>query len=194
MLNDRSGHETLFCFKRFLALFNHPKLRTVSDLIEFNKEHADLELPPGKMTNAPGACHSRADLTMVDQPSQSVFEAALKSNITDEQYEDGLKQLRASFRDAIEKCLEETGADVIMASGESFLTTMASGSGYPIASVPLGLSSYNGRPHGMEIMARNGEEAKIFKVMSAWEATFPEARKPPPKLLDWAEFDVNADL
>lgn len=131
---------------------------------------------------------------MVEHPSQSFFESAVKSNITDEEYEAGLKQLRASFRDAIEKCLEETGADVIMASGESFLTTMASGSGYPIASVPLGFSSYNGRPHGMEIMARNGEEAKIFKVMSAWEATFPEARKPPPRLLDWVELEVNSEL
>lgn len=78
---------------------------------------------------------------------------------------------------------QETGADVVMASGESFLTTIAAGTGYPIASVPLGLSAYNGRPHGMEMVARNGEEEKMFKVMSAWEASFPDAGKPPPLLV-----------
>ncbi|KAI0869068.1 hypothetical protein GGS24DRAFT_506135 [Hypoxylon argillaceum] len=111
------------------------------------------------------------------------FENALKSKMTHEEYESGLRQLRQSFRDAIERCFQATNATVIMASGESFLTSIASGAGYPIASVPLGFSSYNGRPHGLEILERNGEEAKILQVMSAWEATFPEARKPPPQLV-----------
>ncbi len=35
----------------------------------------------------------------------------------------------------------------------------------------------------MEIMARDGEEEKMFMVMSAREVLFPEARKPPPLLL-----------
>ncbi|KAF4436967.1 hypothetical protein F53441_13149 [Fusarium austroafricanum] len=170
--NDLQGHELKFTFERFLALFDSPKLRTLKDLVEFNNENAKLELPP-------------------DQPSQSVFESALKNNITEEEYETGLKHLRASFRDAIEKCLEETGADVIMGSGETFMSTMAAGSGYPIASVPLGFTSYNGRPHGMLILARNQEEGKILKVMSAWEDTFPEARKPPPRLLEW---DSDSEL
>ena len=65
------------------------------------------------------------------------------------------------------------------------------GAGYPIASVPLGFSSYNGRPHGMEIMARNGEEEKMFEVMSAWETLFPEARKPPPSLEKSVEVGVR---
>ncbi|KAI0389119.1 amidase signature domain-containing protein [Xylariaceae sp. FL0594] len=79
-----------------------------------------------------------------------------------------------------------TDADVIMASGESTLTTIAANAGYPIASVPLGFAaSYNGRPFGMDIMARNGEEARIFDVMAAWEATFTDARGPPPLLVEW---------
>lgn len=105
--------------------------------------------------------------------------------MTDKECEAGLKQLRESFRDAIEKCCEATGADVIMASGESFLPTMAAGAGYPLASVPLGFASYNGRPYGMEIMARNQEEEIIFKVMSAWESSSPEGRQAPPRLIDW---------
>lgn len=88
--------------------------------------------------------------------------------MSDDEYIGGLWHLRQSFRDAVEDMFQETGADVVMASGESFLTTIAAGTGYPMASVPLGLSAYNGRPHGMETAARSGEEEKMFKVMSAW--------------------------
>lgn len=89
------------------------------------------------------------------------------------------------MRESIEKCLAESKADVIMASGESLLTSIAAVAGYPIASVPLGFSTLNGRPSGMEIMARNGDEEKIFEVMSAWEVTFPDGRRPPPLLAKW---------
>lgn len=33
--------------ERFLGLFDNPKMRTVQDLVQFNKEHASQELPPG---------------------------------------------------------------------------------------------------------------------------------------------------
>lgn len=33
--------------EKFLGLFDNPNMRTVHDLIEFNKEHASQELPPG---------------------------------------------------------------------------------------------------------------------------------------------------
>ncbi len=47
---------------------------------------------------------------------------------------------RQSVRNAVEKCLKATNADVIMGSGESGLPTIAAAAGYPIASVPLGFS------------------------------------------------------
>lgn len=120
-----------------------------------------------------------------DAPDQCNFEEGLADKLTNEEYEAGLNQLRRSFRDAMEKCFKATGAGVIMASGESFLPKMAAGAGYPLASVPLRFASYNGRPYGMEIMAHNREEGTIFKVMSAWESSFPEGRQAPPPLIDW---------
>lgn len=121
-----------------------------------------------------------------DQPSQQVLENGLNDTMTDEQYHSGLVHLRQSVRHAVQLCLEESNADVIMASGETLLPSTAACAGYPIGSVPLGFSTYNGRSFGMEVLARNGEEEKIFQVMSAWEATFPEARRPPPLLVNWA--------
>ncbi|OQD91287.1 hypothetical protein PENSOL_c056G11558 [Penicillium solitum] len=161
------GHQLAFVISRFLGLSNNPQLRTLQDLVTFNKEHAAEELPP-------------------DQPSQQVLENGLNDNMTDEKYHSGLAHLRQSVRHAVHLCLEESNVDVIMASGETLLPSIAACAGYPIGSVPLGFSTYNRRPFGMEIMSRNGEEEKIFQVVSAWEATFPEARQPPPLLVNWA--------
>ncbi|GAW27360.1 putative amidase family protein [Rosellinia necatrix] len=158
-------HQLAPVIARFLAIFNEPTMSTLQHVVEFNKKHAAEELPP-------------------EQPSQLVLENGLKDDMSDEEYTEGLRHLRQSTRDAIEKCLQLADADVIMASGESLMTTIAANAGYPIASVPLGFWSHNGRPYGMEIMACNGHEEKLFEVMSAWEATFPDGRLPPPQLVE----------
>lgn len=162
-------------------------MKTLEDVVEFNKQHAAEELPPGDFFCPPPlpSTGSSAKQIMKDQPSQQILENGLTDTMTDSEYDKGLKHLRESTRDAVKKCLQEADADVIMASGESLMPTIAANAGYPIASVPLGFSTYNGRPFGMEIMALNGQEGKIFEVMSAWEATFPEGRMPPPQLVDW---------
>lgn len=105
--------------------------------------------------------------------------------MSEEQSDEDLEAFRSAMRRNVEDCLSRCKADVIVASSESVLTTVAMGAGYPIASVPLGFANYNGRAFGMEFVARNGEEDKLLRVMRAWEATFPEARKPPPLLVNY---------
>ncbi|CAI7674385.1 unnamed protein product [Penicillium discolor] len=158
-MGEIGRHQLAFVISRFLGLFNNPQLRTFQNPVTFNKEHAAEELPP-------------------------VLENGLNGSMTDEKYHSGLAHLRQSVWHAVHLCLEESNVDVIMASGETLLPSIAACAGYPIGSIPLGFSTYNGRPFGMEIMSRNGEEEKIFQVMSAWEAMFPEARQPPPLLVN----------
>lgn len=102
--------------------------------------------------------------------------------MTSEEFEKSLALVQKTMRENAENCLSATNADVIIASGESLLTSVAMAAGYPIGALPLGFARFNGRPFGVEVLARNGEEGKIFEVMSAWEATFPEAVKSPPIL------------
>lgn len=45
--------------------------------------------------------------------------------------------------------------------------------GYPIATVPLGVLKADGRPYGLGIMAKAGSEHLMFQFMSAFEAHFP---------------------
>lgn len=52
-------------------------------------------------------------------------------------------------------------------------------SGYPIATMPLGLLDYNGRPFGLGVMAKPDREDLIFQFLSAFEAKFPKRKVPP---------------
>ena len=49
--------------------------------------------------------------------------------------------------------------------------------------MPLGTLDFNGRPFGLALMAKAGDEKLMFQFMSAFEANFPK-RKVPPLLRD----------
>jgi len=54
--------------------------------------------------------------------------------------------------------------------------------GYPIATLPLGILDFNGRPFGLAALAGHYQEAKLINLMSAWETTF-KGVVPPPSLV-----------
>ncbi|KAK2597377.1 hypothetical protein QQS21_006001 [Conoideocrella luteorostrata] len=145
----------------YLQSVDNCKVKTLKELIEFNKEHAAQELPPS------------AD-------NQAGLIRALNAAMEPEQY----RQLIDSARNrcgkrGIDKVLEENGVDIILGPGDGPMFIIAGTAGYPVASLPLGYLDYNGRPFGMQITARAHEEALLIQAQSAWEATFPK-REPPP--------------
>jgi amidase len=50
--------------------------------------------------------------------------------------------------------------------------------GFPIATLPISVIDFNGRPFGLTVAALPHNEAMLVKVMSAWEATFPPRKTP----------------
>lgn len=48
--------------------------------------------------------------------------------------------------------------------------------------MPLGYLEYNGKPFGLAVMGRSGDDGLILQFMSAFEAIFPNRRVPPPWL------------
>lgn len=64
------------------------------------------------------------------------------------------------------------------------MASIAAFSRHPLGVVPLGFADFNGRPFRLNVLARSDEEDNIFTFRSAWEATFPHARKAPPLLVD----------
>ena len=49
--------------------------------------------------------------------------------------------------------------------------------------MPLGYLDFNGRAFGMVALAAAHQEATLFKVMGAWDASFHPV-KPPPMLVE----------
>ncbi|KID60685.1 Amidase signature domain protein, partial [Metarhizium hybridum] len=149
----------------FLQDLNESKVRSLEDIISFNKQHADQELP-------------------THHPRQDLFIEAQERHVSVQDYNRHLKHLENAARgDGVDHILQKYQVDVIIGPADSFLTSMATGSGYPIAGMPLSYLDFNGRAFGLAAIAGQNQEALLVKVLSAWEATFPP-RKPPPMLVN----------
>ena len=67
---------------------------------------------------------------------------------------------------------------MILSSSMSSLSKEFGVLGYPVASLPLGYSDFNGRPFGLQMLAKAHQEALLVQVQSAWEASFPKRQLP----------------
>ncbi|KAF2738226.1 amidase signature enzyme [Polyplosphaeria fusca] len=162
-LEDLNPYEFKQCFTEILQRFeNGPK--TIAELIEFNKAHADQELPPGKN-------------------NQDFLELAQDDNTTEDIFERNRKALREFASSKVKGLLREHDLDVILGPCDSRTGSVGAASGFPVGNLPLGFAEFNGRPFALHMLAPENEEAKMLRIMAAWEATFPENVKPPPLLV-----------
>ena len=102
--------------------------------------------------------------------------------MTREQFIERLEIMRRTAVASILNILGRYGVDVILAPGDGRMASIAALAGAPCGVVPLGFADFNGRPFGLNVLAAAHNEGMILEFMSAWEHTFPEARKPPPLL------------
>ncbi|KAJ8132083.1 hypothetical protein O1611_g1542 [Lasiodiplodia mahajangana] len=161
-----SGYEARQGFSKFMAGFEGTKVKTVEDLIQFNLDNAALELPP-------------------EHPGQQRIIASAKSPLTAEDFEKYSVQVRSTAAKAVEKLLKTHDIDVVIGSSDARLAGVAAAAGFPLGNVPLGFADFNGRAIGLSVLAPAGQELTILKVMSAWERSLPDARMPPPLLVNW---------
>ncbi|KAJ4295247.1 hypothetical protein N0V90_007258 [Kalmusia sp. IMI 367209] len=152
-------------FTAFLQGYANSDIKSLADLVKWIDEHADVELPEGT--------------------DQAYLKDALANNMSRDKFDAALNHMRERSRNSILKTLAEHDVDVILGPADARMASVAACAGYPIASVPLGFADFNGRAFGLNVLAPAGAEDKILRVMSAWEATFPEGRTPPPQLVDW---------
>lgn len=57
--------------------------------------------------------------------------------------------------------------DVILVLTDARTASVAALAGYPHGVVPLGFADFNGRPFGLNVLARSGEEDKFLSFISA---------------------------
>ncbi len=180
--NDAYGNSglelLLYEFKdgvnKYLASRPDLKVKTLADIIQFNKDNADVEMPYF--------------------PQGILERAEMKGPLTDEEYKEHLKVVTEVSRNGIDNALKKNNLDAIIGvtggpawpidviNGDHFGTgssSPAARSGYPNITVPAGY--VHGLPVGMSIFGGKYEEPKLISMAYAFEQA-TKVRKA-PKLL-----------
>ncbi len=148
------------------------RYKTLKDLIRFNEENRDREMP---------------------YFGQEIFEKAeAKGPLTDKAYLDALaKDLRLTRQEGIDKTMDEHELDALIAptSGPASLIDLVNGdygvggsssfpaiAGYPDVTVPCG--SFRGLPVGMSIFGRPWSEPVLLKIAFVYEQATRHRQKP----------------
>ncbi|KAJ5710648.1 hypothetical protein N7488_004804 [Penicillium malachiteum] len=153
-------HEFHQLINDYLANFlEESKVRSLKDLVQFNLEHSSDELP-------------------IECPGQDLLLNSLEDKTSFEKVEGARVAVKEIAKNGIDKVFDDHGIEAIIAPTDSPISSLASAAGYPIATVPLGRRTTNGRPFGASILARSNHEHILIKIMSAWEATFPKREIP----------------
>ncbi|MEM9896596.1 MAG: amidase [Bacteroidota bacterium] len=159
---------------KYLASRPDVKVKSLADVIQFNKDNADIEMPYF--------------------PQGILERAELKGPLTDQEYKEALETVVSVSRNGIDKALAENNLDAIIGvtggpawpidviNGDHFGTgssTPAARSGYPNITVPAGF--VHGLPVGMSIFAGKYEEPKLIGIAYAFEQA-TKVRKAPQLL------------
>ncbi|KAI0113611.1 amidase signature enzyme [Nemania sp. FL0031] len=159
------SYEAKQLVENWLAEVNAPGLNTIEDLIRFNVDHKDEELPEN---------HQDQDQLLrasQDPPSKEVYETVKE-------------RMKSISKDqGIDKLFREKNLNILAFPMDSLMLFVSAASGYPIATMPLGVIPKDGRPYGLGIMAQAGREDLMFQFMSAFEALSPP-RVIPPRVQD----------
>jgi len=163
VLGDVINHNFVRAFDFFLSQMKSTQVKSVAELVEFNKDHAELEMPP-------------------EAPNQDVLLDALKTEAwTEEKTSERVRQgEQYAGTEGINRYLDDHDIDVLLGPADCWLTDFACVSGYPSAMLPLSFWKKNGRAFGVIALTRKHREDLLIQLMSAWETVFPCIT--PPKL------------
>ncbi|KAF2870747.1 hypothetical protein BDV95DRAFT_574534 [Massariosphaeria phaeospora] len=161
--NRRRVHEYANNINSYLSGLELSAVRNIKELIDWNTAHADIEMPY-EHSNQERLVKSYEDVPDV------LYGAVRKT------YEAAIAHLRkVAVKDSFDFLFSgDKALDIVAIPMDSKIPSMATASGYPIATMPLGVFDYLGRPFGLAIIAKAGWEDLIFRSMSAFEATFPK--------------------
>jgi len=164
-------HELKDGLNRYLATRQGVPVRTLDDVIGFNRRNADREMPFF---------------------GQELFEKAqAKGPLTDAAYLNAAQKARRLAREGIDKPVREQRLDAIVAptsgpawltdpvNGDAFLgssSTPAAVAGYPSITVPMGQAQ--GLPVGLSFVGTAWSEGKLLQLAYAYEQG-TKHRKPP---------------
>ncbi len=149
-----------------------PRVRSLKDLIRFNEENADREMPYFGQ--------------------EHFIQAQARGPLTDKRYRDALaRNLRLSQDEGIDRVMKEHRLDALLAptGGPAWVTDLINGdsygggssggaavAGYPDVTVPAGF--VHGLPVGISFFGRAWSEGNLIRLAYAFEQA-TQVRRPP---------------
>ncbi|KAH6886846.1 hypothetical protein B0T10DRAFT_461312 [Thelonectria olida] len=172
--NDFSG-----LLDNYIKGLQTPKDASLAELITFNEEHREVELPTG---------YDRQDNLEESEASANLLSPEQWHRIND-------KVTPAGREHGFDRVLREHEVGIILAPADSFVPDVSSfsckttkitdvclqahfNSDYPFITLPLVYLNWNGRPFGLLAIAPQFQEDLLIDVARAWQAHFPP-RQPP---------------
>ncbi|KAF2109934.1 amidase signature domain-containing protein [Lophiotrema nucula] len=146
--------------KNYLQGLEESPVRTLKELVERNRQIPE-ELPE-------------------KYPSQDILEKDIDYKLDNITSEEAKKGFRARARRRIDNVLEDHDINVLIAPSDSPITNFVAAAGYPLATLPLNILDFNGRPFGLTAITKAHGEPELVKLQSAWEKVF--TRKLPGSL------------
>jgi amidase len=127
-------------------------VRTLKELIERNSETPE-ELPQG-------------------YTQQDILEKDLDFKLDGFTPEEAAERVRARARNCLGEVFSNYKNDIIIGPADSLLTTFVAAAGYPLASMPIGVLDFDGRPFGITALTEAHGEPLLIQLMSVWERLF----------------------
>jgi len=107
--------------------------------------------------------------------------AALQSTTTREEIRTARTHLHnTAGRDGLDYLFSQHALDIVVAPGDSSLSTLSAAAGYPTAACPLSALKLNGQPFGLTLCSPPHTESTLLHFLTAYEATFPPRALPLP--------------
>lgn len=148
-------HEFKSGLNHYLSLLRHQKIRTLADIIEFNRLQPEKTLKYG----------------------QKILELSEETSgtLTESKYiHDRMRDIEFAKINGIDKIMDEYKLDALMLL-ES--TSLAAVSGYPAIIVPAGID--NGTPYGLQFIGRQFSEPTIIRLGYVYEQATKHRIAPP---------------
>ncbi|KAK5062767.1 hypothetical protein LTR84_004842 [Exophiala bonariae] len=172
---------------KFFDFYQDSSIKTLQDLIQFNNDHPDLELPKGKIVvSIITALHANLFPNLDQANPQGLLTDALEPGYSKDQYEKAKAYIRGEGKATFDSIFLEQGVDVVAGPLDGRIVSTAACAGYPACVVPLGYAPNTyGRAYGVTAVAAAGGEGKLIEFMSAWAASNPGLWQPPPLVVNW---------
>ncbi|KAL6410806.1 Amidase [Ilyonectria robusta] len=171
VLGDVINHNFVRCFDEFLSDMESSSVRSVKQLVEWNRDHAELEMPSGKLFHPIAVVSNTNSGLKRVCPNQDTLLGALETDAwSTEATEVRLKEgEHHAAAEGIDRFLKESDVDIILGPADCWLTDFAC----VAAMLPLSFWKKNGRAFGIIAITSKNREDLLIQLMSAWETVFP---------------------